>query len=59
MGVSRLVIIGGGAAADLWGGTMETEITASEIANVQNQIVRSVMAIRLFRPSQITGGARG
>jgi len=38
---------------------METEITANEIANVQIQIVRSVIAVRLFRAWKITGGARG
>jgi hypothetical protein len=44
-GVSWLVIIGAAAAADLWEGTMEREITANEIAKAQNQIVRSVMAV--------------
>jgi hypothetical protein len=38
LGVSWLVITGV-AAADLWEGTMETEIAASDIAKAQNQMV--------------------
>ena len=44
MGVNWLIITGT-AAADLWEGTMETEIAASDIAKAQNQMVRSVMAL--------------
>jgi len=45
--VSWPVVIGAETGARL-AGTMETEIMASEIAKVQNQIVRTVMAARLF-----------